>query len=110
MDDENAKRLPSGDHDGALVVPCQRGKLTTRLTSSEYISISALPWEKDVNATRVPSGETAGESAIEFWCVNCFGWARRNPSARLLCGRRECLLKKSCFPSSLESRPPSRVS
>ena len=61
---------PSGLQEGALLVPLNRGKLTTLPASTEYMQISGLtgpfpPLEKHVKAMREMSGDQRGVSEID---------------------------------------------
>src|SRR3954454_4504604 len=71
MDEENANFVPSADHAGETLVPANRGNVTTRPSSSEYIPRSTPPRAKVVNATRPLSGEMRGEREIDPSLVSC---------------------------------------
>src|SRR5258708_29272797 len=55
-DEEKASLLPSGDHDGEVFVPPNRGKDTMRFRSKEHMRISHPEPLHELNASGQPSG------------------------------------------------------
>src|SRR5947207_2016363 len=70
MEEEKASLVPSEDQAGEKLSPPNGGKETGRPRSMEYITI-CQEFRSPLKATREPSGEMRGESAMLFRCVSC---------------------------------------
>ena len=72
MVDEKAILVPSDAHAGEKLSPAVRGNATVRPRSMEYIMICHESLVRPLNASRDPSGEILGDSAIDPSFVICF--------------------------------------